>query len=96
VLRRGARYVITQLATDADPGRPPGTPGLAVAITTARSAVARRVGPVGAAGVEHATGNAVVLLVAASAQQRQLRYEITVVRHRGTWALARATALAAD
>jgi hypothetical protein len=46
--------------------------------------------------VEHADGHAVVLLVAASADQRELRYEITVVRSHGSWVLARADALAAD
>jgi hypothetical protein len=96
VLRRGARYLITGLASDADPGLPPGTPGLAAAVQAARSDVARRVGQVRSAGVEHADGNSVVLLVAASADQQELRYEITVVRSHGTWVLARAEALTAD
>jgi hypothetical protein len=96
VLRRGARYLITELATNVDPGLPPGTRGLADAVRVARTDVARRVGQVQAAGVEHADGHAVVLLIAASADQRQLRYEITVVRSRGAWVLARADALAVD
>ena len=91
--RHGAQCLITDLAGNADPGVPPGTAGLRAAVHAARADVARRVGPVRAAGVEHASGSEAVLLVAASHDARELRYEITVARRNGTWALARAEAL---
>jgi hypothetical protein len=91
--RRGVQYLITDLASNADPGLPPGTAGLSAVVHAARVDVARRVGPVQAAGVEHASGSEAVLLVAADRNGRQLRYEITMVLRRGTWGLARADLL---